>query len=478
MRMLGLRAVLDFVKENQALELFLYLERVLVVLHSNTVFEIKQLVFFLWLAHFNACMQYFVATLEGLPDDSWVVRGELLTIVSFPQRYSTCFVHALGQMLAVSQGIVEPLRTSENVMYSMSIILGICCVIHVVSTITNKKGEYSGNGGAKRAYHERLSALESWMNFAELSPGLRSRLRVYFTLYYPNHQYHDEQGLLAALSPPLQEQVALARCERLLRALNILRTHEDLYMAGTVANALRREVFMHLDYIVHEGRPTVGMYFINHGNVEILRFKRKDDLAEVSDLADPSQLVTDANDPTRLVRIRLANRTRGEFFGEMALLEAHGLATASVRAVDFCETLLLARTDFNQICVSHPEFREHVLNVAYARGWKQDLQHEAGYEFDVFISHAWDKDELDRSVHKRAQVLAEQLSKRGIKPWIDGDQMSPGDINVQMTRGVDDSSVMLVLVTRAYIDKVAGRGKKGADESCKQEFDCARLETE
>ena len=46
-----------------------------------------------------------------------------------------------------------------------------------------------------------------------------------------------------------------------------------------------------------------------------------------------------------------------------------------------------------------------------------------------------------------------------------------GDIVAQMTQGIDDSSVVIVCVTQEYIEKVSGKGPKGAGDNCKIEFD-------
>ena len=41
-----------------------------------------------------------------------------------------------------------------------------------------------------------------------------------------------------------------------------------------------------------------------------------------------------------------------------------------------------------------------------------------------------------------------------------------GDINKQMTRGIDDSSVLVVFVTSRYVTKVNGEGPNGANDNC------------
>jgi len=96
------------------------------------------------------------------------------------------------------------------------------------------------------------------------------------------------------------------------------------------------------------------------------------------------------------------------------------------------------------------------------------------YEYDAFISHAWAKDSMGRDNHKRVIAIADGLHKRGIKCWLDKNQMIlMEDIVSQMTKGIDNSSVVIACITREYIKKVSGQGFNGPNDNCKIEFDYA-----
>lgn len=99
---------------------------------------------------------------------------------------------------------------------------------------------------------------------------------------------------------------------------------------------------------------------------------------------------------------------------------------------------------------------------------------EKNHKYDAFISHAWSKDSMGRDNHKRAIAIADGLRKRGIKCWLDKNQMIlMEDIVGQMTKGIDDSSVVIACITREYIKKVSGQGFNGPNDNCKIEFDYA-----
>ena len=44
-----------------------------------------------------------------------------------------------------------------------------------------------------------------------------------------------------------------------------------------------------------------------------------------------------------------------------------------------------------------------------------------------------------------------------------------GDVNQQMTDGIDDSACVVVFVTSRYISKAGGKGPNGEDDNCKFE---------
>ena len=76
------------------------------------------------------------------------------------------------------------------------------------------------------------------------------------------------------------------------------------------------------------------------------------------------------------------------------------------------------------------------------------------------------------SNHERVASVNAALKRAGLVTWFDEERMR-GDIVWQMTDGIERSSVVLVFVTRNYIQKVAGEGPNGANDNCKAEFDYA-----
>ena len=91
---------------------------------------------------------------------------------------------------------------------------------------------------------------------------------------------------------------------------------------------------------------------------------------------------------------------------------------------------------------------------------------------DIFITHDWGTDELGRKNHDRAARLNKALQKKGLRVWFDEEMMN-GDIQAKMGEGIDHCACFVILITKRYLDKVAGKGEKGTLDNCYYEFSYA-----
>ena len=72
---------------------------------------------------------------------------------------------------------------------------------------------------------------------------------------------------------------------------------------------------------------------------------------------------------------------------------------------------------------------------------------------DIFISHAWGKDELDRDNHKRCKLIAQKLIEHGYTVWIDSNEIY-GNIDFSIMKGINNCKIVLVCLTKRYCDKI------------------------
>ena len=86
---------------------------------------------------------------------------------------------------------------------------------------------------------------------------------------------------------------------------------------------------------------------------------------------------------------------------------------------------------------------------------------------EVFLSHNWGDDELGRSNHDRVVEINDMLTDAGYLTWCDSEQMI-GDVMERITEGIDNTQVVLIFVTRRYMQKL--QAPMGVRDNCKKEF--------
>lgn len=107
---------------------------------------------------------------------------------------------------------------------------------------------------------------------------------------------------------------------------------------AVIATLLRARLAMPDEVIVRKGERGDAMFFVASGAVEVL----------VPNLAEPVKLGT------------------GDFFGEMALLTRQR-RNADVRALGYCQLLVLDEKDFRRLVKKDANLRSHIQAVAEAR---------------------------------------------------------------------------------------------------------------
>jgi len=91
----------------------------------------------------------------------------------------------------------------------------------------------------------------------------------------------------------------------------------------------------------------------------------------------------------------------------------------------------------------------------------------------LFFSHTWKLDKLNRNTHYRVATLVRGLQKLGWGTWFDQDDML-GNIDAAMARGIDNCECVIVCITEQYCHKVnnAAYNPKTRD-NCHKEWNYA-----
>jgi hypothetical protein len=71
----------------------------------------------------------------------------------------------------------------------------------------------------------------------------------------------------------------------------------------------------------------------------------------------------------------------------------------------------------------------------------------------LFFSHNWGRDNLDRDNHDRVRQIAHKIALHGWSIWLDESEMV-GNIDACMAKGIDDCDCVIVCITESYCRKI------------------------
>ena len=305
---------------------------------------LKRTIITIVFAHCNACLQFLIAVLEGMPDDCWVVRAGIHSTADLPvsvtSQYLASIFHAVSQMLAVGHGVVLPTRDAEYLTFVISLVLGANLYAVFVGTLISVIEDANGS---HREYCKRTDMLQTWMAQRQLPRPLRRKLETYYEILFPGGHAFDDEQILASLSVPLVEEVSRHKCARLLQQLEI-DWQSSPGLARRLSLVLDRQVFVGGDIVIYEGQRTVGMFFIIAGSVSVHK-------------------------GSVVLRKLHANEGFTSIFGEMALFAASSRAnaTVSVPLHAYCDTFLLRAECFRDLYRAYPGFVDRLDRVRLGR---------------------------------------------------------------------------------------------------------------
>jgi hypothetical protein len=72
---------------------------------------------------------------------------------------------------------------------------------------------------------------------------------------------------------------------------------------------------------------------------------------------------------------------------------------------------------------------------------------------EIFISHTWIKDNLNRNNHERCKLLCDNLKKLGYSVWFDHYDMQ-NSIDNSIMLSINNCKIFLVCLTEAYCNKI------------------------
>jgi len=326
-----------------------------VILNSNVLRLLSVSAFMTLFAHWNACFQYLLASLDGdvvytngtstvvFNPDSWVARmiqdGSIREDLSNAWVWS--FYGAWMQMLAIAVGLKEPRRSVEMWGTLISILFGSVIYALFLASLTTALAE---SDQSAKEYRKKLNMMNEYMKYAQVPKKMRNQMREYYELYFPARRSFDEDSILSELSKPLRSRVALYKCRTVLDSLELVSADSDAERNGlmeAISLNLERVLYVAGDYVIRAGDEANGMFFISKGSASVLK---------------------PGNDEEVLTTLG-----KGSFFGEGALLRQDHRTSASVKVEEYCDGFYLSQEAFGRLVGMYPSFKAYLTSVAKLR---------------------------------------------------------------------------------------------------------------
>lgn len=334
LRILRLTKLLSLLRLLRVARLVRYIYKLeeLIGVDIKLISMINLIVMIIFFCHWNGCMQFIAACLQGYPSDCWVIADGLITFkgnVTVPldawTMYTRSIWRALSHALGTGYGTSPPINNTDIWMVNFSMLLGSSFYAVFIAQISSILMSMNVPG---RKYNEMVAEVKQYMKFKHVPVYIQKRVLRYYEHKY-QHKYFNENAILydsAVLSPTLRKSILMHKCQTLLAKLPVLANASEEVLYNIMAK-LQFEVYFPDDIIFQMGTRPEAMYFIERGKVEEFR-----------------------NDKM------VYSITDGNYFGELSImLGVRQLTTA--KAAEVSDIYCLRRTDLHTLLDDHPALR-------------------------------------------------------------------------------------------------------------------------
>ena len=252
---------------------------------------------------------------------------------------SLVYLHGTLQFLL---GKGEPTTVPERIFAIVLNMVGLFFTALMVGTVTNVVQKFKAK---ETKWNLAISEINDSMRQMGLSEELQTRIRNYYAFSWALNGGDDSrQGWLASVSKSYHEEACIQVNETLISSVPIFRESKKNFVRAIIMK-LQTELFLPGDYVIKFGDLGDSLYFVVKGVVQAM------DEAEQQVYAVLSQ---------------------GNFFGEIALLQAMPKRTATVRSFTYSQLNVLYKEDFDTLLLEYPEDAKLIAEEAKKRQRNSD----------------------------------------------------------------------------------------------------------
>ena len=345
-------------------------------------------------AHIFVCM--WVLVHHNCPDiDAGDVTPENIENACGDVQISATYTEALFYILCLMLGVSSPPLLKGSGIFEedgnierasvTTFLLGACVVLVGFSLfailLAHVQVVISGWNQVEAKFRTKMDQIKHEMDYFSIPGDIQYRIRRHFDYLWINQRAFGEIMLLRdnGMSEVLRMEIAAHLYKDVLTSVPYFQNSSRLLL-GKIALAIKTQVYLPDDVVLHKGDFGHEMYVIRKGNVKICLYTKGGHDVVLSE---------------------------GAFFGEMALV-MHLRRNASVKAITMCDLCVLHKDYFDHIVVEYPQFATKVKDMVVARQVEQlnvtDMKRRETLSKDLHQM-------IDEQISLKQKVSVQELSK-------------------------------------------------------------------
>lgn len=291
--------------------------------HPGYLRVLKYLGVILVITHCIACLWFATSYADGFPNDGWVVAAGIEAADPISQ-YVRSLYWTVTTMTTVGYGDISPGRTVEYLLTILIMLMGASLYAFVIGGVASL---LSNLQAARNSHWEHMESVEGYLRARKVPHYLSTQVHNYYEYLWERHKGLSEADLLQDLPQSLRLEIMLHLARDVLQKVPLFK-HASPVLRNALLAALKPVTYAPGNFLVREGEVGKAMVFITSGEVEIVAGEDED----IKGTMGP-----------------------GDYFGYLSLALKEQ-CSVSVRAVDYCEVLILDREGFDTVSTECPEF--------------------------------------------------------------------------------------------------------------------------
>lgn len=281
----------------------------------------KLVLLILIMLHYLTCVYILLCDLEGFGSTEFVLEKKWQNVYAWEQ-YNIAFFLTTSYVTGLGEAAKQPVTSLEVFFCLLMIVIGIMVLAAVVA---NVGALITSLNQSEEDFRSKMDVINSFMQTRNLPVIMQDRIRKYYGQLWSRQKGVDDYTILKELPAHMATDVSLFLNREIVEKVPLFRNCQVGFIEHLVRK-LQPMIYVPGDDIVKVGTLGQEMYFISRGKCEVLSENG----------------------------LRVATIHEGGFFGEIALL-FDSKRTATVRAITYCDTFVLAKGDLDTLLESFPE---------------------------------------------------------------------------------------------------------------------------